>query len=87
MVFRFLSDPWEWVQDAMKEGLSPRQILLPLLGPDCQLVSECNYMYMYVHIHVHVHVYCVSSDNHGCNYMYVITCMYRDMYTVSLVTI
>lgn len=33
------TDPREWVRDAMRQGLSARQILEPLLGDDCPPVG------------------------------------------------
>ena len=78
----FLTDPQQWVQDAMGEGPNPRQILLPLLGPDCPqvsvhvlvtVISGCTmYMYSCIHVHVCMHIQCTCIHKctcvHDCKY-------------------
>ena len=44
-------DVRDWVRDAMREGLSPRQILLPLLGPQCLPVRWSIFLYS---------IYCIT---------------------------
>lgn len=47
-VYVYLPDVRDWVRDAMREGLSPRQILLPLLGPQCLPVRLYSFMFHYL---------------------------------------
>lgn len=53
LVFSMCTSPdvRDWVRDAMREGLSPRQILLPLLGPQCLPVRILDSpVFMYIHV-------------------------------------
>lgn len=40
MYYPFPADPYEWVQQQMEVGASPREVLLSIVGEDCPLVSD-----------------------------------------------